>query len=220
MLSLLYLPTGFFSLARSSCPGLSTELLLLLQPLSVLTFHLDLLFEHHHHLALGPPASPAPPGPPPALQQTVQAMLHWGGRLAQTLRGASEEAAPDTAATSAPPKAPAPGGWWEQLTQASRVYASGGPEGFPLPRWGPKRPGAAAGSAQERSLPTVEAAPGRGVWFGRLFGVPGGSAETENGALKSRYLGACSLCGLLTLSGPHGLLQRPSRDSLFASGGG
>ncbi|XP_040854861.1 RUN and SH3 domain-containing protein 1 isoform X3 [Ochotona curzoniae] len=78
------------------------------------------------------------------------------------------------------------GGWWEQLTQASRVYASGGPEGFPLPRWGPKRPGAAAGSAQERSLPTVEAAPGRGVWFGRLFGVPGGSAETENGALKSR----------------------------------
>ncbi|XP_040854860.1 RUN and SH3 domain-containing protein 1 isoform X2 [Ochotona curzoniae] len=186
LLSLLYLPTGFFSLARSSCPGLSTELLLLLQPLSVLTFHLDLLFEHHHHLALGPPASPAPPGPPPALQQTVQAMLHWGGRLAQTLRGASEEAAPDTAATSAPPKAPAPGGWWEQLTQASRVYASGGPEGFPLPRWGPKRPGAAAGSAQERSLPTVEAAPGRGVWFGRLFGVPGGSAETENGALKSR----------------------------------
>ncbi|XP_004589065.2 AP-4 complex accessory subunit RUSC1 isoform X3 [Ochotona princeps] len=190
LLSLLYLPTGFFSLARSSCPGLSTELLLLLQPLSVLTFHLDLLFEHHHHLALGPPASPAPPGPPPALQQTVQAVLHWGGRLAQTLRGASEEAAPNTAAvataTSAPPKGPAPGGWWEQLTQASRVYASGGPEGFPLPRWGPKRLGAAAGSAQERSLPTVEAAPGRGVWLGRLFGVPGGSAETENGALKSR----------------------------------
>lgn len=183
LLSLLYLPTGFFSLARAGCPSLSTELLLLLQPLSVLTFHLDLLFEHHHHLPLGPSQAPAPPGPPPALQQTVQAVLHWGGRLAQTLRGASGEAAADA---SAPPSSPTAGSWWEQLTQASRVYASGGTEGFPLPRWGPRRHGAAAESAHERPLPTEEAVPGRGVWLGRLFGVPGGSAETESGALKSR----------------------------------
>ncbi|XP_051713173.2 AP-4 complex accessory subunit RUSC1 isoform X1 [Oryctolagus cuniculus] len=183
LLSLLYLPTGFFSLARAGCPSLSTELLLLLQPLSVLTFHLDLLFEHHHHLPLGPSQAPAPPGPPPALQQTVQAVLHWGGRLAQTLRGASGEAAADA---SAPPSSSAAGSWWEQLTQASRVYASGGTEGFPLPRWGPRRHRAAAESAHERPLPTEEAAPGRGVWLGRLFGVPGGSAETESGALKSR----------------------------------
>ncbi|XP_058395366.1 AP-4 complex accessory subunit RUSC1 isoform X1 [Diceros bicornis minor] len=183
LLSLLYLPTGFFSLARSGCPSLSTELLLLLQPLSVLTFHLDLLFEHHHHLPLGPPQAPAPPTSPPALQQTMQAMLHWGGRLAQSLRGASGETPPDPSAPSSPP---IPGSWWEQLTQASRVYASGGTKGFPLPRWGSRRHGTAAEGAQERSLPTKEAAPGRGVWLGRLFGVPGGLTETESGAPKSR----------------------------------
>ncbi|KAB1260177.1 RUN and SH3 domain-containing protein 1 [Camelus dromedarius] len=185
LLSLLYLPTGFFSLARGGCPSLSTELLLLLQPLSVLTFHLDLLFEHHHHLPLGPPQARAPPGSPPALQQTVQAMLHWGGRLAQSLRGASGETPPDPSAPSSPPTR---GSWWEQLTQASRVYASGGTEGFPLPRWGSRRHGSgtAAEVVQERSPPAEEAAPGRGVWLGRLFGVPGGLTETEGGAPKSR----------------------------------
>ncbi|XP_070253568.1 AP-4 complex accessory subunit RUSC1 isoform X3 [Myotis yumanensis] len=182
LLSLLYLPTGFFSLARGGCPSLSTELLLLLQPLSVLTFHLDLLFEHHHHLPLGPPQTPAPAGSPPALQQTVQAMLHWGGRLAQSLRGASEETPPGPSAPSSPPK---PGSWWEQLTQASRVYASGGTEGFSLRRWGSRCPGTVAEEAQERSLPT-DTAPGRGVWLGRLFGVPGALTETESGTLKSR----------------------------------
>ncbi|XP_036872577.1 AP-4 complex accessory subunit RUSC1 isoform X8 [Manis javanica] len=176
LLSLLYLPTGFFSLARGGCPSLSTELLLLLQPLSVLTFHLDLLFEAHH-LPLGPPQAPAPAGSPPALQQTVQAVLHWGGQLAQSLRGASGETAPGA---SAPSSLPAPGSWWEQLTQASRVYASGGTEGFRS-----RHQGMAAEGAQERSLPT-EAAPGRGLWLGRLFGVPGGLTETESGAPKSR----------------------------------
>ncbi|XP_020021762.1 AP-4 complex accessory subunit RUSC1 isoform X3 [Castor canadensis] len=183
LLSLLYLPTGFFSLARGGCPSLSTELLLLLQPLSVLTFHLDLLFEHHHHLPLGPAQAPAPPGPPPALQQTVQAMLHWGERLAQSLRGTSGETVPNP---SSPPSSSPSGSWWEQLTQASRVYASGSTEGFPLPRWGPRHHGTAAEGAQERSLPAEQAAPGRGVWFGRLFGVPGGPTETESGAFKSR----------------------------------
>ncbi|XP_025145176.1 RUN and SH3 domain-containing protein 1 isoform X4 [Bubalus bubalis] len=183
LLSLLYLPTGFFSLARAGCPSLSTELLLLLQPLSVLTFHLDLLFEHHHHLPLGPPQAPPPPGSPPALQQTVQAVLHWGGRLAQSLRGASGEAPPGP---SAPSSSPSPCSWWEQLTQASRVYASGSAEGLPLPRWGSRRTQTAAEAAPERSLHTEEAVPGRGVWLGRLFGVPGGLPETESGAPKSR----------------------------------
>lgn len=188
LLSLLYLPTGFLSLARGGCPALSTELLLLLQPLSVLTFHLDLLFEHHHHLPLGPPPpAAAAPGSPPALQQTVHAVLHWGGRLAQSLRGASGETPPGP---SAPASAPTPGSWWEQLTQASRVYASGGTEGFPLPRWRSWRPGTAAGGPQERPVPAEDTAPGRGVWLGRLFGVPGGLTETDGGTVKSRYWGS------------------------------
>lgn len=183
LLSLLYLPTGFFSLARGGCPSLSTELLLLLQPLSVLTFHLDLLFEHHHQLPPGPPPAPAPPGSPPALQQTVQAMLHWGGRLAQSLRGTSGATPPGPSAPSSPPTS---GSWWEQLTQASRVYASGGTEGFSLPRWGSRRPGTAAEGSQERAQPAEDVAPGRGVWLGRLFGAPGGLPESAGGGLKSR----------------------------------
>ncbi|XP_077757117.1 AP-4 complex accessory subunit RUSC1 isoform X1 [Canis aureus] len=183
LLSLLYLPTGFFSLARAGCPALATELLLLLQPLSVLTFHLDLLFEHHHHLPLGPPPTTATPGSPPALQQTVHAVLHWGGRLAQSLRGAPGDT---PSGPSALESAPAPGSWWEQLTQASRVYASGGTEGFPLPRWRAWRPGTAAGGPHDRPLPTEEATAGRGPWLGRLFGVPGGLAEGDGGTLKSR----------------------------------
>ncbi|XP_066577109.1 RUN and SH3 domain containing 1 isoform X2 [Amia ocellicauda] len=50
-----YSPASFLSLSRTSCQPLFEELLLLLQPLSLLTFHLDLLFEHHHL----DPASPA-----------------------------------------------------------------------------------------------------------------------------------------------------------------
>ncbi|NXQ13663.1 RUSC1 protein, partial [Peucedramus taeniatus] len=44
----LYSPTAFFALSQGPLPHLAEELLLLIQPLSVLTFHLDLLFEHHH----------------------------------------------------------------------------------------------------------------------------------------------------------------------------
>lgn len=189
-------------MARGGCPALSAELLLLLQPLSVLTFHLDLLFEHHH-LPLGPPPAASAPGSPPALRQTVHAVLHWGGRLAQSLRGASGETPPGP---SAPAGAPTPGSWWEQLTQASRVYASGGAEGFPLPRWRSWGPGTAAGGPRERPVPAEDAAPGRGVWLGRLFGVPGGLTETDGGTGKSRYGGSRS---------PP---QRPSHPRLASQG--
>ncbi|XP_058877386.1 AP-4 complex accessory subunit RUSC2 isoform X2 [Acipenser ruthenus] len=48
VLSAYYSPASFLRL--TSCQPLFEELLLLLQPLSLLTFHLDLLFEHHHLL--------------------------------------------------------------------------------------------------------------------------------------------------------------------------
>ncbi|XP_044532561.1 RUN and SH3 domain-containing protein 1 isoform X1 [Gracilinanus agilis] len=199
LLSLLYLPTAFFSLARGGCPSLSTELLLLLQPLSVLTFHLDLLFEHHHHLPLGPPQPPAPPGPPPALQQTVQAVLGWGERLAQSLRGGPGEA----------PRGPSPSsGWWEQLTQASRVYASGGSEGFPLPRWGSRKQAVPPESTKESRPSGEEPGQARGVWLGRLFGVPAGTMETDGGGpIKSRRPSswlppAVSMLALVRKGGP------------------
>ncbi|XP_061468666.1 AP-4 complex accessory subunit RUSC2 isoform X2 [Rhineura floridana] len=42
-----YRPVGFLPLAHGVCQGLFEEVLLLLQPLSLLPFSLDLLFEHH-----------------------------------------------------------------------------------------------------------------------------------------------------------------------------
>ncbi|GCC30671.1 hypothetical protein chiPu_0009125 [Chiloscyllium punctatum] len=42
-----YLPTGFLALSHSVCQPLFEELLLLLQPLSLLPFDLDLMFEHY-----------------------------------------------------------------------------------------------------------------------------------------------------------------------------
>ncbi|XP_062821255.1 AP-4 complex accessory subunit RUSC1 isoform X2 [Anolis carolinensis] len=44
----LYMPTAFLVLSQGLCRCWTEELLLLLQPLSMLTFQLDLLFEHHH----------------------------------------------------------------------------------------------------------------------------------------------------------------------------
>ncbi|KAM6039468.1 AP-4 complex accessory subunit RUSC1 isoform 2-T2 [Chlamydotis macqueenii] len=72
IISVMYSPTAFFALSQGPLPHLADELLLLIQPLSVLTFHLDLLFEHHHlsvdirplSRRLESPLSPAHHSPP------------------------------------------------------------------------------------------------------------------------------------------------------------
>ncbi|XP_074836937.1 AP-4 complex accessory subunit RUSC1 isoform X2 [Carettochelys insculpta] len=71
VISLLYLPTAFLSLSQGLFPNLARELLLLVQPLSALTFHLDLLFEHHHlpHRLASPPSHPPCPALAAAPQQ-------------------------------------------------------------------------------------------------------------------------------------------------------
>ncbi|XP_064152380.1 uncharacterized protein rusc1 isoform X1 [Anguilla rostrata] len=55
VLATYYRPSSFMRLSRTSCQPLFEELILLLQPLSLLTFNLDLLFQHHH-------LDPASPG--------------------------------------------------------------------------------------------------------------------------------------------------------------
>lgn len=47
ILQLHYHPSGFLPLAHGLCQGLFEEVLLLLQPLALLPFSVDLLFEHH-----------------------------------------------------------------------------------------------------------------------------------------------------------------------------
>ncbi|KAJ8378607.1 hypothetical protein AAFF_G00238190 [Aldrovandia affinis] len=53
-----YRPTSFMWLSRTSCQPLFEELLLLLQPLSLLTLNLDLLFQHHNFDPTSPTPSP------------------------------------------------------------------------------------------------------------------------------------------------------------------
>ncbi|XP_045901648.1 uncharacterized protein rusc1 [Micropterus dolomieu] len=62
VLETYYRPTSFMRLSLTTCQSLFEELLLVLQPLSLLTFNLDLLFQHHH---LEPDShSPEIPSPP------------------------------------------------------------------------------------------------------------------------------------------------------------
>ncbi len=59
MLETYYRPTSFMRLSLTSCQPFFEELLLLLQPLSLLTFNLDLLFQHHHLDPSSPSLTPA-----------------------------------------------------------------------------------------------------------------------------------------------------------------
>ncbi|XP_035477513.2 uncharacterized protein rusc1 isoform X2 [Scophthalmus maximus] len=62
VLETFYRPNSFMRLSMTTCQSLFEELLLVLQPLSLLTFNLDLLFQHHH---LEPDShSPGIPSPP------------------------------------------------------------------------------------------------------------------------------------------------------------
>ncbi|KAK2518169.1 Rusc1 [Columba guinea] len=179
---------------RGPLPHLADELLLLIQPLSVLTFHLDLLFEHHHlsvdvrplsrrlespssppHHAVQPPPELQSgesgdsledeippdaagrvagaeggtrlrwqaaehglvPGPQvgAALQLSFQHVLRWGDQLSRAFRGG--DSSPETPKPEAGPRdaSAGPGGWWDQLSQASRIYAAPSKEKFTLGWW-------------------------------------------------------------------------------------
>ncbi|KAI7806446.1 uncharacterized protein rusc1 isoform X2 [Triplophysa rosa] len=59
VLKTFYRPMSFMRLSLTSCKPLFEELLILLQPLSLLTFNLDLLFQHHHLDPASPTLTPA-----------------------------------------------------------------------------------------------------------------------------------------------------------------
>ncbi|KAM6112470.1 LOW QUALITY PROTEIN: AP-4 complex accessory subunit RUSC1 [Phoenicopterus ruber ruber] len=226
VISVLYSPMAFFALSQGPLPHLADELLLLIQPLSVLTFHLDLLFEHHHLSVdvrplshrLESPLSPAhraaqARGPlqpslegqsgaagasledeiPPdalgraagaegstrsqsqaavrglvpgqvgaALQQTFQHVLRWGDQLSRTFLGADSslethrpEAGPQDAGAGL-------GGWWGQLSQASRIYTAPSKEKFPF-AWYKLRTAAGDSSPGQVAQPHVSVNDPRGT---------------------------------------------------------
>ncbi|KAM4690046.1 AP-4 complex accessory subunit RUSC1 [Rhinophrynus dorsalis] len=101
--SVFFLPTGFVLLAASSQPELLDELLLILQPLSALTFYVDLLFEHHHLTLHNTPPLPLKsdqPGADTWGRSSLQNLLNWGGRLAQGLASSTEKDRPGSGTTN------------------------------------------------------------------------------------------------------------------------
>ncbi|XP_048185841.1 AP-4 complex accessory subunit RUSC2 isoform X2 [Perognathus longimembris pacificus] len=157
-----YQPWGFLSAAHSVCPGLFEELLLLLQPLALLPFSLDLLFQHrllqsgqqqrqHKELL--------------RVSQDLLLSAHSTLQLARS-RGQEGPGDMDRVAPGERVKgvgAPAGGeedeeeetegvaeatgdsgngrwtrggqaGWWYQLMQSSQVYIDGSTEGSRFPR--------------------------------------------------------------------------------------
>ncbi|XP_054850130.1 AP-4 complex accessory subunit RUSC1 isoform X3 [Eublepharis macularius] len=79
LISALYLPSAFLVLAQGFCRRWAEELLLLLQPLSTLTFQLDLLFEYHH---LSLDVRPAPHQAAPATEpSSTSQKVHGSGCL-------------------------------------------------------------------------------------------------------------------------------------------
>ncbi|XP_063802678.1 AP-4 complex accessory subunit RUSC1 isoform X2 [Pseudophryne corroboree] len=94
-LSVLFLPTGFLPLAET-WPELYEELILTLQPLSALTFHIDLLFEHHHLQLQDVPSLQRVPGPGQTSHNwgipSFQHLLDIGGWITHNLTGSAETA--------------------------------------------------------------------------------------------------------------------------------
>ncbi|KAM4736419.1 uncharacterized protein rusc1 isoform 2-T2 [Anableps anableps] len=87
VLEAYYHPTSFMRLSLTTCWPLFEELLLVLQPLSLLTFNLDLLFQHHHLEADAQrPEIPKSPHQEAGAQQSPQGQLQTpGGRYIESL---------------------------------------------------------------------------------------------------------------------------------------
>ncbi|XP_060906425.1 uncharacterized protein rusc1 isoform X1 [Labrus mixtus] len=83
VLETYYRPTSLMRLSLSACQPLFEELLLVLQPLSLLTFNLDLLFQHHH---LEPDSHrPEIPSPPSQDAGSTEQSRTTGCRYIETL---------------------------------------------------------------------------------------------------------------------------------------
>ncbi|NWV03578.1 RUSC2 protein, partial [Ptilonorhynchus violaceus] len=143
-----YQPVGFLCLSHSVCQPLFEELLLLLQPLSLLPFNLDLLFEHHL-MQMGKEQQQQKELL--RVKQDLLLSVHSTLQLMRT-RGSSEDpdgcsAAPETSQGGARDdgdreeeqtkmqestwegKKDKQAGWWYQLMQTSQIYIEGSAEG-------------------------------------------------------------------------------------------
>ncbi|KAM9098109.1 iporin isoform X1 [Sarcophilus harrisii] len=180
-----YQPWGFLSAAHTVCPGLFEELLLLLQPLALLPFNLDLLFQHRL-LQNGRQQQQQK-----ELLRVSQGLLLSAHSTLQLARAREQEShgGTDGAAPGERVKgvgAPAGGeeeekvaetvaevqagagqggrarsgqaGWWYQLMQSSQVYIDGSGEGSRFPRSSEKKKVAGGSQAPPPREGVVEGA--------------------------------------------------------------
>ncbi|XP_045145145.1 AP-4 complex accessory subunit RUSC2 isoform X2 [Echinops telfairi] len=167
-----YQPWGFLSAAHTVCPGLFEELLLLLQPLALLPFSLDLLFQHRllqsgqqqrqhkellrvsqdlllsAHSTLQLARSRGPEGP----RDVDRAARGERVKGVGASEGGEEEEVAEAAGSSGHGRSARGGqaGWWYQLMQSSQVYIDGSVEGSRFPRGGSNSSSISCTSSSER----------------------------------------------------------------------
>ncbi|NXR88467.1 RUSC2 protein, partial [Hypocryptadius cinnamomeus] len=172
-----YQPVGFLCLSHNVCQPLFEELLLLLQPLSLLPFNLDLLFEHHL-MQMGKEQQQQKELL--RVKQDLLLSVHSTLQLMRT-RGSSEDpdgcsTAPETCQGGARDegdreeeqskmrestwegKKDKQAGWWYQLMQTSQIYIESSAEGSKFIRSEKKK---AALNPAPRSVETHKAPPPR-----------------------------------------------------------
>ncbi|XP_008693399.1 iporin isoform X3 [Ursus maritimus] len=159
-----YQPWGFLSAAHTVCPGLFEELLLLLQPLALLPFSLDLLFQHRllqsgqqqrQHKELLRVSQDLLLSAHSTLQLARARGQEGPGDMDRVVHGervkgvGAPEGGEDEEEEETEEVAEAAGGsgrgrwarggqagWWYQLMQSSQVYIDGSTEGSRFPRGG------------------------------------------------------------------------------------
>lgn len=158
-----YQPWGFLSAAHTVCPGLFEELLLLLQPLALLPFSLDLLFQHrllqsgqqqrqhkellrvsqdlllsaHSTLQLARARSQEGPGDMDSAAHGERVKGVGAPEGGEDEEEEETEEVTEAAGGSERGRARSgQSGWWYQLMQSSQVYIDGSTEGSRFPRGG------------------------------------------------------------------------------------
>nr|KAF6434392.1 RUN and SH3 domain containing 2 [Molossus molossus] len=154
-----YQPWGFLSAAHTVCPGLFEELLLLLQPLALLPFSLDLLFQHRllqsgqqqrQHKELLRVSQDLLLSAHSTLQlarargqedraahgERVKGVGAPEGGEDEEEEEETEEVAEAAGGSGCGRTRSGQAGWWHQLMQSSQVYIDGSTEGSRFPRGG------------------------------------------------------------------------------------
>uniref|UniRef100_A0A8C4S302 RUN and SH3 domain containing 2 n=1 Tax=Erpetoichthys calabaricus TaxID=27687 RepID=A0A8C4S302_ERPCA len=127
---------GFLPLSQGVCHLLFEELLLLLQPLSLLPFDLDLLFEHrllqksHDHFRRKEQLCLAGQGLEQSVRSTFQLMRGWGVGSVREVVDAHKErkGRNNTGEENGVRPKDRNAGWWYQLMQSSQVYMNNSSE--------------------------------------------------------------------------------------------